>query len=59
MTLSTLRDEVGLDLIAAYDALQQSRAMQRKKDTPEHRQHVADCLEHIDGLLDLILEMQQ
>ena len=58
MTLSTLRDELGLDLIAAYVALDQAKAARAKKDSPVNRQAVADAYEVIDVILDLINEVK-
>jgi hypothetical protein len=58
VTLSTLRDELGLDLVAAYVALDQAKAARRMKDSLVNRQAERDCYDVIDALLDTINESE-
>jgi hypothetical protein len=50
------RSELDLRLVQARARLADARCEQLKKDTPGHRNAVAECVSRIDALLDMYLE---
>jgi hypothetical protein len=55
--IEDLRTELGIDFTGACQELAQARVRQQRKDTPQNRAAVADCLVRIDFVLDVYLEM--
>ncbi len=53
---ANLRSELDLGLVQARARLAEARGEQLKKDTPGHRNAVAECVCRIDALLDMYLE---
>jgi len=51
-----LRSELQLVLVQACARLARARCEQLRKDTPDHRSAVAECMSGIDALLDMYLE---
>jgi hypothetical protein len=58
MPLTTLHDVLGLELEEAYVALAHAKAACAGKDTPHHREMVAQCYSQIDCILDLLNESE-
>ncbi|MGK5113665.1 MULTISPECIES: hypothetical protein [unclassified Geodermatophilus] len=55
--IEDLRTDLGIDFAGACQELARARVRQQRKDTPQNRAAVADCLVRIDLVLDVYLEM--
>jgi hypothetical protein len=53
---ANIRTELDLGLVQARARLAEARSEQLKKDSPGHRDAVAECVARIDALLDMYLE---
>jgi hypothetical protein len=56
-TADDLHTVLGLDFSTARFALLEARLRQALKDTPAHREAVAEAWARIDGLLDMYVEV--
>ncbi len=57
-TTADLYDDLGASFAGACDDLFEARSRLARRDSPEHREVVALCLERIDGVLDLALALR-
>ena len=54
--VTSVLDELEVDLCSACIQLAGARVWQQRKDTPANRRAVAECLAGIDALLDMYLD---
>ena len=53
---ANIRSELDLGLVQARARLAEARSEQLRKDTPGHRNAVAECVARIEALRDMYLE---
>ncbi|HEX2075821.1 MAG TPA: hypothetical protein VHF92_18750 [Geodermatophilus sp.] len=59
MITDSVRDELALDFDRVRLELLEARLLQREKDTPAHRNAVADCSARLDAVLDRYLAFRE